>query len=381
MITIKLDYTLQSPQERKQYIEELLKTFTYPPTQAELDSMGDYLIMAMDKEERKKRKILTENRLQTINKRETSYEGLAESLESGEDGIYQLARDNKNLLLTPKISITQQDLIDIPELLPIRAEITKLENARKHTTVGRDLYILKKILIDLHKTQYIIKQIFKPPVQCPPSFGAKQPPIHFDDYPYVDKKGIPQAYGVSLLNPTVCSTILLHYSALKEEGWGNFDSDTYYLMEDFDRISAKALEPYPLYERIVELKIDGLQNSEIQAALSYEFQTTYTQEYISSLWRRRIPKLIAQKAAEEYLDWYYLERAKGQYKRCSRCHQIKLAHPYYFSRNKTSKDGYYSICKECRRANRQVKSANAKARGQKVQNFLPQFSKITKEEK
>ena len=39
---------------------------------------------------------------------------------------------------------------------------------------------------------------------------------------------------------------------------------------------------------------------------------------------------------------------KGKYKTCSRCGQVKLAHPKYFSKNSTSKDGFYSICKECR---------------------------------
>ena len=39
---------------------------------------------------------------------------------------------------------------------------------------------------------------------------------------------------------------------------------------------------------------------------------------------------------------------KGKWKKCSRCGQIKLAHNKYFSKNKTSKDGFYSICKNCR---------------------------------
>jgi len=48
----------------------------------------------MEKQEKKEKKILTENRLATINKREISYEGLVSQLENGEDGIYNLITDN-----------------------------------------------------------------------------------------------------------------------------------------------------------------------------------------------------------------------------------------------------------------------------------------------
>jgi hypothetical protein len=49
----------------------------------------------MEKQEKKERKILTENRMMTVNKRETSFEGLVSQLENGEDGIYNLISDNK----------------------------------------------------------------------------------------------------------------------------------------------------------------------------------------------------------------------------------------------------------------------------------------------
>ena len=52
----------------------------------------------MEKQERKERVLLTENRLTTINKRETSYEGLVAQLENGEDGVYNLVNDNKNTI-------------------------------------------------------------------------------------------------------------------------------------------------------------------------------------------------------------------------------------------------------------------------------------------
>ena len=58
--------------------------------------------------------------------------------------------------------------------------------------------------------------------------------------------------------------------------------------------------------------------------------------------------MIASVAEDDWLDNYYLNTEKGKYKKCSCCGQIKLAHNKYFSKNKTSKDGFYSLCKDCR---------------------------------
>jgi hypothetical protein len=82
--------------------------------------------------------------------------------------------------------------------------------------------------------------------------------------------------------------------------------------------------------------------------LEEEFGVRHSLEYISSLWRKKIPALIASVAEDEYLNYYYLNDAPGKYKKCSKCGQIKLALPKYYSKNKTSKDGFYSICKRCR---------------------------------
>ena len=121
-------------------------------------------------------------------------------------------------------------------------------------------------------------------------------------------------------------------------------------MFDIDKICETALAEYTMYEKIVQYKIDELQNIEIQEQLEKEFGITHSLEYISSLWRNKIPKLIASAAEDQFLDNYYLNVERGRYKRCSRCGQIKLAHNKYFSKNKTSKDGFYSICKKCRNA-------------------------------
>ena len=303
--------------------------------------------MCMEKQERKERKILTENRMTTVNKRETSFEGLVSQLENGEDGIYGIMTEDKNQIFSPKISITKEDLEDIPCLRQLRDSINYWEEKMK-TAQGRDALIIKKTLIDLRKDQYIIKSAYRKPIVFTQAVHSSKNFIPLDGEITIGPDGLPISSGITLLDPKVCSAILCNYSRLKQDSWGNFESDTWYLIYDFENICDKALERYPLYMRIVEYKIDGMQNIDIQEAIQQEFGIKHSVEYISSLWRKKIPALIASAAEDEFLDWYFMKEEKGTYKKCSRCKQVKLANNKYFSYNGTSKDGWYSICKKCR---------------------------------
>ena len=72
---IKLDYTLESPEERNELVKKIIEE-NPNLNESYLETLADYLILCMEKQERKERKILTDNRLTTVNKRETSFEGL-----------------------------------------------------------------------------------------------------------------------------------------------------------------------------------------------------------------------------------------------------------------------------------------------------------------
>ncbi len=300
----------------------------------------------MEKEEKKQKKILTDNHMVTVNKRETSFEGLVSQFENGEDGIYNLITNNKQIIFQPKVTITKQDLADIPMLRQLRESIDAWEGYLQRVE-GRERFVVKSALIEMRRDQYLIKNAYRKPITfnkiTHTSFNM---PLLEDVYEWED--GFPIPEGVNLMNPKVCEAILVNYSRLKEDSWSRLDSDTWCLVYDFERTCDKALEKYPLYMRIVECKIDGMQNKDIQFTIQMEFGIKHSVEYISSLWRKKIPKLIASAAEDDFLQWYYLNKSRGKYKRCSRSGQIKLAHNKYFSKNNTSKDGYYSICKECR---------------------------------
>ena len=223
----------------------------------------------------------------------------------------------------------------------------KTWEAKLKTATGREAYIIKSAIIELRKDQYVLKNAYRRPIVMT-KLTRSRSEVRLDDDFSFDDEGYVIPEGVSLCDPKIVSIILCNYSQCKQECWGEFNKDLWYIMDEFDKVADAALKDYPIYDRICEYKIDGLQNIEIQEKLQEEFGITHSLEYISSLWRNKIPKLIASEAEDRLLDQYFLNEMKGKYKKCSRCGQIKLAHNKYFSKNKTSRDGYYSICKCCR---------------------------------
>ncbi len=346
---VKLDYTLQSPQERNELVKKIIDST--PPeklTNRYLEILTDYIIFAMDKEERKEKKILTDNRMVTVNKRETSYQGLISKFENGEDGIYNMIANDKNIIFTPKVSITPKDLEEIPALRDLRDAIAAVE-AQVARASGKKKYILKKQLIEMRQDQYVIKNAYHPPMYCMnivKSFST----MNFSETTTITEDGEVYSNGlITLFEPKHVSALLCNYSRLKEDAYGKFYSDSYFLMEDLDTLIENTLkEKYPLYYDLLIYKIDGKQNVEIQQLLLDNHGIKHSVEYISSLWRNKIPKLLAEQAQEEYLLWYFTIKEKGKWKKCSRCGEVKLAHNRFFSKNKTSRDGFYSICKACR---------------------------------
>lgn len=348
---IHLDYSLKTPEERVTLVRKIIdQAKPSQLTRRYLEILTDYILDARTKAEKRDKTILTSNRLITVNKRETSYEDLINKFENGEDGVSNIiVEGNRGVILSPKIEITAADLDEVPGLRALQARIKETEAAVARAT-GKTKFLLKKSVIEMRQDQYVLKQIYKKPIAAPihvtrPLATQLEEHIHMDE----NQEPVSDAL-VSLFNPAHISAILCNYDILKEGLRQRFNNDFYYLLEDFDKLRESALGPFPVYQALARYKIEGKSNLQIQELLLAEYNTKYSVEYISALWRKKIPKVIAEKAKEDYIVWYYTNIERGQWKRCSKCGQVKLAHNRFFSKNNTSKDGFYSVCKSCRNA-------------------------------
>ena len=346
---IRLDYSIEDPEERVKLVKKIIENTPQSNlTNRYLEILANYIIFAMTKKQKKEKKINTENRMVTINKRQTSFEGLVGKFENGEDGIYNMIINDKNVLLTPKYQITKEDIEQIPALRQLRDEIAKIEEQQKKAR-GKKKFLLKKQIIEMRQDQYVIKSAYRP-VTYSLNLVKSLSFLDLSDKIEVNQKGQIINKGlISLFNPTHISILLCNYSKIKESCWDKFNSDIYYLMIVLEQaIDAVLKKDHPMLYDLLIYKIDGKSNLQIQNLLFNTYNTTHSIEYLSSLWRNKIPKMIADYIEKQQLVWYYTTEEKGKWKRCSRCGQIKLAHNKFFSKNNTSKDGFYSICKECR---------------------------------
>lgn len=350
---MNLDYSLTTPEQRKEYVNNLLKD--YSPTTSELSLLGDYLLFTRDKNQTKKERqkdypITTPNREQTIDKRQISYEGLVDKLENGEDGIYSLMSNNKEMKLDNREPLTEEDK-KIPGIAEGLKVIEKLEWQYKHAA-GARRKSLKKAIIETWKQLYLIKSSYK--IGTTISTNKTQYLANIDipeEIEWVD--GYPKSKSLlSLLNPDHVSFLLQYYQPLKEESWYLLESDMLWHLIDLEEVASAALEKkYPMLWDILIWKVDGNSNKQIREKILKEYGVDHTEQYYSSIWRKRIPKLISKEVEKRYIIKYYLNNYKKDsslnWKICSKCGKLLPAHPFFFPKN-SNKEGFYSQCRECR---------------------------------
>lgn len=354
-----LDYSLKTAEERLAHINKIIQdTPSKQLTSQYKKYMADYLLFITERNQTKKEKkeshsILTRNREATINKRQISFEHITSTLENGEDGIYAMINDDKNQFLDNKDHITKEDIDSIPGLKAQYALISTLKQAFE-TATGQKRFALKKQIIETWQQIYILRASArgnsskgKPPTQIKTMLSASIP-----EQIIINKDGTLTVNSpISILKPEHVSFLLCYYSQLKQDCFTNFTCDMYWLLIDLENLIEKTFKKDSVFFDLILWKIDGITNEEIQKRMLDKYNIVHNEQYYSTLWRKRIPKLIAEQAQKDYLIWYYSTQEYGDWKYCRKCGEYKLAHPMFFTKN-TSKSGWYSVCKDCRKRKR-----------------------------
>ena len=98
----------------------------------------------------------------------------------------------------------------------------------------------------------------------------------------------------------------------------------------------------------VELDIiDMMRNNYDVSDIGEELDCKY--QTVQSMINKIIKKII-NKYEDVYEDWYYLNISKGKYKKCSKCGEIKIANERHFRKRSDNKgDGFIGVCRKCER--------------------------------
>ena len=104
---------------------------------------------------------------------------------------------------------------------------------------------------------------------------------------------------------------------------------------------------------ILQMKIEKIRNCDICIYLRKTYNKNYTQNYISTIFKKRIITKIAAAAS------YHLEIIENlfypeNFKECYKCHGIYLRDNRNFVKKKSSQDGLANRCKKC---DKEVRSA------------------------
>ena len=102
----------------------------------------------------------------------------------------------------------------------------------------------------------------------------------------------------------------------------------------------------PIYREILDFKIKKVKNYDIAKYINEKYGKTYTDNYISTIFRQKIIKAINEAAVyhwEVMNNFFYPEN----FKRCTYCNKLLLRDAHNFVRKARAKDGFTNRCKKC----------------------------------
>lgn len=111
----------------------------------------------------------------------------------------------------------------------------------------------------------------------------------------------------------------------------------------------------PELKVVMEMKANKSTNREVRDVLEERFNLSYMENYISTIYTRRIIQAIVREVDAHVRMLEYITMGKNVFKTCADCGELLPRNADFFNRRKSMSDGFVSYCKTCGAKRREQK--------------------------
>lgn len=149
--------------------------------------------------------------------------------------------------------------------------------------------------------------------------------------------------------------LILNYYDLKDKYKDKFKSDMWAIITYFEEI-LRETELSKEESLVVDMFMRNYNRKEIIDNYKEVFDKNISYSTLTSWLDRNISRKLLNTYLESLDEWLYTEKIKGEFKKCSKCEEIKLiSNDRYFGKHSKSPDGFQPSCKKCESFRKNIK--------------------------
>lgn len=422
---LKLDWSLDTSNERANFINEYAATLNFVPNDEECEMMGNYILWGRDPDGQnleQKGFVQLERRNSTWSTTQTNVGSLDELLETPTFNESELRQPNAPVYKTPKLNFSREealaqspqhireiylDLFRRIDTLDLQINLYELAHGKRKNPPRDSLlnsftpeeytdhekralkwnqrtYLKRRhLLVELRREQYTYKDFYAEPIMLHPAPTNwdldeltldNEIPIYplglFADSPIFTsfsnicnqsqnaqfRTSIPVItppenipLSIDFRDPEQIYAILTQYEDLSDTAAASQANHSSSLIPSLLSTLEYYIENAQLTEShadILRMKRAGVKNIDIVKHINSTYNKTYTANYISTIYRKKILPTIAN-AAVYHEKLYHALNNPSNFKRCAGCGQYYLRSNDNFVRKSRSHDGFANRCKLC----------------------------------
>ena len=165
-----------------------------------------------------------------------------------------------------------------------------------------------------------------------------------------EQPNLREPYSIDFRNPDNVRQVILMYPELKEAALRASDVEGAILHNLIHYLSyyIEQCNFEPELMVILRAKMQKVSNKDIAARLKEEFNLDYKENYISTIFTKRIIEAIVEQVNLHYRLIEFITMGSTVFKRCSKCGKMLPRNTTYFNRRTSTSDGFFSSCKKCK---------------------------------